>query len=220
MLVSERAWTRRPPIPLNDNGKNACLTGGLGNAITHVSAHTGIPDSTGSNEAAGGSYARQSVSWAAASSGTRSNSGTITFDVNAGTYYAIGFWSALTTGTHYGWAPINGTTRGFGTVDSTDVSNDTITSNGHGLTTNDAVIIEDVFAESLPTGLAVNTIYYVISTGLTTDVFKVSTSVGGAAVNLTGQGELYFQKIVPETFASAGQISIAASALVLDATGI
>ena len=206
-------------MPLNTNGQNACLSGGLGNTVTYLSLHTGVPDSTGSLEATGGSpaYARKAVTWAAAASGQRANSGTITFDVPAGTYYCVGMWYASTVGNFYGYAPINGTVKGFGEVDSTGVTNDTITSSGHGLTTNDAVIVYNVFAESLPTGLTEGTIYYVISTGLTTDVFKVSTSQGGAAVNLTGQGELYFQKIIPEVFASQGQISIA-SAFTLDAT--
>lgn len=39
---------------------------------------------------------------------------------------------------------------------------------------------------ALPTGLAVNTDYYVISAGLTADAFRVSTSRGGSAVNTTG----------------------------------
>ena len=74
-------------MPLNTNGQNACLSGGLGNTVTYLSLHTGVPDSTGSLEATGGSpaYARKAVTWAAAASGQRANSGTITFDVPAGT---------------------------------------------------------------------------------------------------------------------------------------
>lgn len=39
---------------------------------------------------------------------------------------------------------------------------------------------------SLPTGLSTNTVYYVISTGLSTSSFQVSTSVGGSAVVTSG----------------------------------
>lgn len=39
---------------------------------------------------------------------------------------------------------------------------------------------------SLPTGLSTSTTYYILSTGLTNDSFRVSTSVGGAAVNTSG----------------------------------
>ncbi len=38
----------------------------------------------------------------------------------------------------------------------------------------------------LPSGLAVNTDYYVIAAGLTADAFEVSASLGGSAVNTTG----------------------------------
>lgn len=39
---------------------------------------------------------------------------------------------------------------------------------------------------ALPTGLATNTDYYVISTGLTADTFRVSTTRGGTVVNTSG----------------------------------
>lgn len=210
-------------MPLNDNGRNACCTGGLGNAILYVSAHTGIPDSTGSNEATGGSpaYARQSVTWAAASTGTRANSGALTpLDVAAGTYYALGFWSAVTAGTFYGWVPLNGTLKGYGTVDTAGVTSNDIVSPVHGLAANDRVILNSVFGSSLPSGLNATTAYHVISTGLTTDAFRISTTQGGSAVDITGAGELFWQKIIPETFAAQGQISVASGALVLDLTGI
>lgn len=41
---------------------------------------------------------------------------------------------------------------------------------------------------ALPGGLSEDTVYYVIATGLTTTAFEVSTTVGGAAVNLTSNG--------------------------------
>ena len=55
----------------------------------------------------------------------------------------------------------------------------------HGLAANDAVILETDGA--LPTGLTADTtLYYVISTGLTADAFRVSTTIGGSAVNTSG----------------------------------
>lgn len=209
-------------MPLNDNGRNACCTGGLGNAILYVSAHTGIPDNTGSNEATGGSpaYARQSVTWASASAGTRANSGALTpIDVAAGTYFALGLWSAVTSGTFYGWIPLNGTAKGYATVDTSGVTSDLLVSPAHGLAANDRVIFSPVFGGSLPSGLNATSAYYVISTGLTTDAFKISTTSGGSAVDVTGAGMLFWQKIIPETFAAQGQISVASGALVLDLTG-
>lgn len=184
-------------------------------------------DFTGT-EASGGSppYARQAVTWGAAASGQKTNTSTLTFDLAAGTYGFFGLFNAVSGNTNnfLGYLPFAGNpasaVKGFGTVDATGVTNDTITSNGHGLAADDRVIVYNVFAESLPTGLTEGTIYFVLSSGLTTDVFKLSTTSGGSAVNLTGQGELYFQEVIPEVFAGQGQLTVAASALVLDATTI
>jgi hypothetical protein len=163
------------------------------------------------------------VTWGAAASGQKTNTGSLAFDVPAGTYGYLTFWNTVTgnTGTEYrGYAPLNGSVKGFGEVDSTAVTNDTITSSGHGLTTDDRVMLFNVFAESIPTGLTEGTVYFVLASGLTTDVFKVATTSGGSAINITAQGELFFQKVIPEVFASQGQITVAASALVLDATAM
>jgi len=60
---------------------------------------------------------------------------------------------------------------------------DTITmSAAHGLTTNDRVYFTKLVGG---TGLALNTSYYVIASGLTSTDFKVSTTLGGGAVNIT-----------------------------------
>lgn len=58
------------------------------------------------------------------------------------------------------------------------------TSNGHGLAAGDLIQISTTGA--LPTGLAVNTTYYVISAGLTANDFQVSATLGGTAINTSG----------------------------------
>lgn len=71
--------------------------------VTHISLHTADPGTDGSNEVTGGSYARQAVTWDAASSGTKSNSGDLTFQVPSGTTIThIGGWTASTSGTFRG----------------------------------------------------------------------------------------------------------------------
>lgn len=55
---------------------------------------------------------------------------------------------------------------------------------GHGLVEGDKISLTTTSA--LPTGLAVNTDYYVIAAGLTADEFQVSATAGGAAVNTSG----------------------------------
>jgi hypothetical protein len=216
-------------VPFNDAAKNVMLDALDESAtqITHVGVHTLTDPGTGTNansgEATGGSpaYGRQAVTWGAAASGQKANTGALTLDVPAGTYGYLTFWNASTgnTSNYRGYAPINGSVKGFFSVDTT-LTNDRFLSVAHGLSDGDRVILYNVFSETLPTGVSEGTVYFVVSS--TTDTFKVSATSGGAAVDVTGTGggEGYFQKIVPETFASQGQITVAASALTLDLTGI
>lgn len=60
---------------------------------------------------------------------------------------------------------------------------DLFTSASHGLVAGDTVIFET--DGTIPTGLTADATYYVIAGGLTTDDFKVSTTLGGAAVDVT-----------------------------------
>lgn len=212
-------------MPLNDSGRNACLLGGITNVVTHLGLLTAVSDSS-PTEVTGGSpaYARKAVTaWAAPATGvSTAPSVGVTFDIPAATtVLAVSYHSAVSAGTFYGWAPLNGTAakRGFGTVNATDVTNDTITSNGHTLVNTDRVILNGVMAESMPAGLTeVTTTYYVV--GAATDTFQVSLTSGGAAVNITGQGELYFQHLIPETFASQGTLTVAINAVTLELTVI
>jgi hypothetical protein len=219
-------------MPFNDSAKNAMLDALDESAtqITHVailalSADPGTGTNSTGTEATGGSpaYARQAVTWGAASAGTKSNTGSLTFDVPAGTYGFFGLFNASTgnTSNYKGYIPFGGASalKGFGTVDTT-LTNDTLFSRAHGMADTDRVILYNVFAETLPTGLTEGTVYFVVSSA--TDTFKVSTTSGGAAVDITGigGGEFYWQRVVPEVFAAQGQITVAAGALVLDATAM
>lgn len=70
---------------------------------THLSLHTADPGDDGSNEVAGGSYARQPITWNPASGGTKTISGTPVFDVPSGvTITHFGLWSALSGGSWRG----------------------------------------------------------------------------------------------------------------------
>lgn len=85
----------------------------LDTLITHVSAHTALPDGAGSNEASGGSYARQSITFAASSAGNLNSSNTPVIPIPAGTTIThLGLWSALTVGTFYGSVDITDETFG------------------------------------------------------------------------------------------------------------
>jgi len=196
--------------------------------ITHVGLHTLTDPGTATNalagEVSGGApaYARQPVTMAAAASGTKANSGALTFDVPAATTVGfLTFWTALTGNVNNfrGYAPIGSTTKGFFSADP-NLANDTLFSVAHGMADGDRVMLLNVFAETLPTGLAEGTIYFVVSSA--SNSFKVSLTSGGAPVDITalGGGEGYFQKLVPETFVAQGQLTVDVSALVHDLTGV
>jgi hypothetical protein len=219
-------------MPFNDLAKNTALDAldeANTNGVKFVGVHTLVDPGTGTNanagEATGGSpaYARLANTLGAASAGLKSNTGTFTFDVPAGTYGFFTLWNAVTgnTNNYLGYIPFGGASalKGFGSVDAT-LTNDTLFSRAHGMADGDRVMLFNVFAETLPTGLSEGTIYFVVSS--TTDSFKVSTTSGGSAVDITalGGGEFYWQRIVPEVFAAQGQITVAAAALVLDATAM
>lgn len=86
---------------LSTAGLNAGVNG-VAAAGTWISAHTGNPSTSGANEVAGGSYARQQTTWAAASNGSRVGS-QVHSPIPAGTSVTYwGIWSAVTGGTFLG----------------------------------------------------------------------------------------------------------------------
>lgn len=92
-------------MPLAAAGETRALNGLL-NAV-YVSLHTGDPGTAGSNEASGGGYARQSVSFINSGSNptVAANGGVIQFpqaSASWGTVTHFGIWSAATGGSYLG----------------------------------------------------------------------------------------------------------------------
>ena len=193
-------------------GRNALGTTGKA-GFTHVGACTDLAGT----EVAGGSYARQAVTWAAMSGGTTSNSGSISIPIPAGTTpMVVCLYDASTAGNRlgdFGYGSSGQLVKGLGTVDA---ATNLFLSKAHGLTTDDRVFFSAVNGEAIPTGVSLTTLYFVLASGLTTDAFKVSTTSGGSALDVTASGEFMVMKTVPNTFASAGNLTIATSALVLE----
>lgn len=77
-----------------------------------------------------------------------------------------------------------------------DIASALFTAPCHGLIAGNKVVFTEGAGASLPCGMAPNTVYFVISTGLTNDSFKISTTSGGAALTLHGTttGLLYVAK--------------------------
>lgn len=72
----------------------------------------------------------------------------------------------------------------FTTFTVTVASPAVFTLTNHELYTDDSVILETTGA--LPTGLAIDTTYYVIPNGITPNTFQLSTTKGGNAIVTTG----------------------------------
>jgi hypothetical protein len=188
------------------------------NGIKFWSLHTAF-SATGTNEVTGGSpaYARKAAVYAAATGSPRhkDSSAGQTFDVPATTVAWIGRWDAVTTGNFLGMGPAGGAARRqFGTT-AAGVTANTIDSPAHGFSAGNAVVFWAAAGAVLPSPLAEGTIYFVIATGLTTDVFSVSTTLGGSAVDLTTVGDGEVQLIVPETFAGQGQYNMTGDIITL-----
>ena len=77
-----------------DSAKNTMLDG---LTVDACSLHSADPGSTGASEISGGSYARQTPTFNAASGGSRALNADLTFDVPAGSTVAyVGYWSGST----------------------------------------------------------------------------------------------------------------------------
>lgn len=111
---------------LVDAGKNLMLDG-FGTGVTFVSLHTADPSTNGANEVSGGSYTRESVSWASAASGSVSTSASVVFDVPGSTTIThLGYWSASTSGTFYGSRALD-TNQTFATAGTYTIATGNIT---------------------------------------------------------------------------------------------
>lgn len=80
-------------------------------ATVYASAHTALPNESGSNEVTGGTYARQSVTMAAAAAANRDSSTQPVLDIPAGTTVThVGFWDAASAGNFLGYKAITAET--------------------------------------------------------------------------------------------------------------
>jgi hypothetical protein len=185
------------PAP-SDAARHVLLDSGVP-GITHFGLLTAL---TGT-EATGGSYARQAVTWAAASSGTKVPTASVVWTPPAST--TVVAWSGHTAssgGTQVYYGGLGSTLRGVG---SAIASTNLITSHGHGLAADDRVFVWSALGESaLPTGLAATSVYFVLAAGLTSDVFALSATSGGSAVDITANGEVHWAETVPVTTSAAG----------------
>lgn len=89
----------------------------------------------------------------------------------------------LLNNTTLGWTPVS---KALALTSISNASPAVFSLNAHGLSVDDAIVLST--SGSLPTGLSVGTVYYVISAGFGANSFQVSTSIGGSAVNTSSAG--------------------------------
>lgn len=194
-------------MPFVDASRNSMLDS-YAAAYTWLSLHSAY-SASGANELTGGSpaYARQQATWVAASGGALAITGTETFDVPAaGSVAYIGVWSASSAGTFAGMFAAGSSNPSVFTAANTG---DLFTSDAHGLTNGDNVVLFDSGpGDAIPTGVTEGTVYFVIS--VSGDTFQLSLTLGGSAIVLSSDGGGYVQKLTVETFAGQGTYVLSA----------
>ena len=175
-----------------DIGDATGLRGSTTAGSLYFSLHTADPKAgnQSTSESAYTSYARQSAARSAGgfteASGTITNAAAINFPANTGaaatqiTHWGIGVGSSGATDLLW-----SGELIGPRIVVTVDASTDTLTSTSHGLTNGQASRVRAVDG-TVPAGLSAGTQYFVV--GATANTFQLSTTVGGAAVNITDAG--------------------------------
>lgn len=178
----------------------------------YLSAHTADPGLTGASEVTGAGYARTALELNAAASKASANTNQeqLVMPSSGGPFNIayLGIWDASTAGNFLFRLPVLGTNLEC-TASTGDVFE---TGAAHSLAADDRVVFEDI-GGGLPTGISAGTVYYVIAGGLTSTQFKVSTTSGGAAVDVTAAGGAIVRKVILQAFNANNIIQIAAGAL-------
>lgn len=198
----------------NDQMLDALNGGTPTSIIAYASLHSAY-SATGANELTGGSpaYARQAVTWAAASGNSKASASVAgAFNVPGGTAVSfVGLWSAATAGTFAGMGPNDaGTTYAF---TATLASPGVFTAPGSSYANGNTVVVFPAAGATLPAGVTAGTIYYVVSASGAT--FELSATSGGSGINLSAAGAGIVQAVTTETFGAQGTFTLSSETLTL-----
>lgn len=146
-------------------------------------------DNAAGTEQSAGGYARASVAFGAPATDSGnvrkvSNSGTVTIGPATADWPAsvgFGIYDASTAGNLLYWDYLLGPRINV----VADASTDALTATSHGLANGNRVQVQNT-GGTLPGGLAVSTVYYVV--GATTNTFQLSATSGGSAIDITSTG--------------------------------
>lgn len=190
----------------------------------YVTLHTADPGEAGAQNTSVAAYtgfvykavARSSAQWTV-SGNQVSNVNAITFAQSSSSETEM-FWgigrSSSGAGTLDFKGHIGAAVKTF-TANAADVTADTITCPSHGYTTDDRVVFYATMGSTLPTGMTEGTVYFVLASGLTSDVFKFATTSGGAAINITAVGAGVVGKVTPLAVANLIAPEFAAGQLII-----
>jgi hypothetical protein len=193
--------------------QNSAAAGSL-----YVALHTANPGEAGTqttSEAAYGSYARVAVArsgagWTVATNSV-TNAGVVTFPAATSGSETELFWSVGTDSSGAGkilyYGPLGTQVPELFTA----ATNDNITIPGHSLIVDDRIVFFPVPGDTFPTGLTEGTVYWVKTAA--TDVITISTTQGGATLDITAAGAGWAQKVVGLAVSAGITPSFAAGAI-------
>jgi len=202
-------------MPLSDNGANQVLdaianadTAGFPAGDPYIQLHDGDPGLAGTTNIV--NVARVQAAFGAASGRTLSNSANVDFSsMPAQASPGVVGWSIWDIadptpddGSPLGacfWTGWFSTVAVTAQVDDEDLTNNDIESPTHGFVADDRVVFEALENFTVPTGITAGTLYFVIATGLADDIFRVSTTSGGAALDITAEGQCLVRKVLGKT---------------------
>lgn len=201
-------------MPLSTTSRNAAIAAVAAQA-THLSLHADVPGELGSFELAGGApaYARQAVTWNTPAAGGMALAAAVTFDVPPGQVAFVGLWDAAVSGSCLGYAPINGGALwAFGRAEA---SSDRISAAAHGLISGDRVILTAPPGGTLPAGLSDGVLYHVVNATL--GAFQVALSPLIGPVDVSGDGDLIWQRVAVDVFSLQGTVTVDSVTFVIGA---
>lgn len=159
-------------------------------------------DAAAGTEVAGGSYARQTATFAAAAAGSKATSAVLNFANMPAT--DVQGWAIFDSGgTNRKWYGVFD--RKLATAQNTG---DTVTATAHGLIDTTKIVFQDGYA---PAGLTANVTYFVRDS--TANTFKVAATSGGTAIAITADSALVVVGTV-KVVAGGATLTIASGALV------
>ena len=183
--------------------------------VTHAALCTAFPGAGPAiaNELTGGSYARQAITFGAASVGVRTSTNAPAFPVPASTINWIAFMTAVTAGSMLAVSPNQANPKEF---QMSSVLANGIYAPAHGYTAGTTQIT--FYGGTPPTGLVEGTTYIVCNDGtMTADAFKVA-QVASPTVPIVISGtpgtSCVLSIIVAETFGGAGTFTLSTGATI------